>query len=1062
MIKGLNQKILGMLLVLTMIFTMLPVNIFATNTISIDFTVTDISELVDNNNQWGGFQLDKDNKNGLVRIPLQVPSGTSSLEAIKIAHEKFHEGANGYKEADGFFSKLWGKTTSNIAYFVNGKMVMDTTSPLNNGDDLEVTIYKDWNSDIYSRFGQQEIKVLADQNFEVTLLHNVITTSDFKSGMMAGEIADKPLEGATILVGDETSQYIPYDDSKGIVTNSQGKANISFENPGTYYLSCKKLGTSLIPAVSKVTVEAAEDDMAKKETITNDKNLITLQDNIAENYVNKDVSWWKESGTFWHTVGIGSYNSMQTLSKKIIDQDSKQKLANKLIGKIIKKDVSASKNANNLANAINGLSALGYDASHIYTMNGVKIDAFKELNSISLTDAKKGWYSTIAPYVIQAMKQCDFKNEMQEEAYVEYLLNELKNANWSWGVDTPMMIVQGLTPYYSQENVKKEIDTTLIQLSSKQGDNGSFGNTNGDAMAIIALVQLGINPSLDSRFIKNGNSILDGMLLYQTPEKNGFGFKNKTYNEMSTYQGFIALNSVININKSGIAYNPYNFSTLPKSIIKATSGNTDVVPPAIPETDNLIKVSFKLQNINQTWISDEKVQVKKGSKVYHVFIKALADKGFTSEGAEKNYVKSITNPSGIKVGEFSDRNGTANVKPNSGWLYKVNGELPLLGICEKEIEDGDIVEFYFTEDYTKDPDAGSIGGVSGKPEDKPQDKPAKEEENKVTSTIETEAKTDASTGKAEATISESTVKDTLKNALDAVKKAEAEGKKDVKPVVEVNIKADKNSKHIETKMPANAIKEVAKDAKAEIKLKTPVGDINMDNKALKEIAKSVGTEEVKLSIAKPDTSTMPEAKKKEVENLAAGRPILELSIKAGDKNISSFGDGSVTVSIPYVLEKGEVAGNLLVYFVDENGNAKPMETIYDAKTGKLNFTTGHFSTYVVGYKEETDAVKEEMQAFKKLKIKLSSKASKGRIKLVWKGGNQKIVDGYQVFRSTKKNSGYTSKPLYKTSNEKKTTYTNTKNLKKGTRYFYKVRAYKIVDGKRVYSKWSTKAYRKAR
>ena len=37
-----------------------------------------------------------------------------------------------------------------------------------------------------------------------------------------------------------------------------------------------------------------------------------------------------------------------------------------------------------------------------------------------------------------------------------------------------------------------------------------------------------------------------------------------------------------------------------------------------------------------------------------------------------------------------------------------------------------------------------------------------------------------------------------------------------------------------------------------------------------------------------------------------------------------------------------------------------------------------------------------------------------------------------------------------------------RGLKKGNRYYYKVRAYKIVDGKKITSNWSNRAQRIAK
>ena len=97
-------------------------------------------------------------------------------------------------------------------------------------------------------------------------------------------------------------------------------------------------------------------------------------------------------------------------------------------------------------------------------------------------------------------------------------------------------------------------------------------------------------------------------------------------------------------------------------------------------------------------------------------------------------------------------------------------------------------------------------------------------------------------------------------------------------------------------------------------------------------------------------------------------------------------------------------------------------------------------------------------AVEALKITASSKATKGAITVKWTvKGDKEAADGYQIWKSTKKNSGF--KKAFTTS---KTSYKNTKGLKKGTRYYYKVRAYVVVEGKTYYSDWSNKAYRVAK
>jgi hypothetical protein len=61
----------------------------------------------------------------------------------------------------------------------------------------------------------------------------------------------------------------------------------------------------------------------------------------------------------------------------------------------------------------------------------------------------------------------------------------------------------------------------------------------------------------------------------------------------------------------------------------------------------------------------------------------------------------------------------------------------------------------------------------------------------------------------------------------------------------------------------------------------------------------------------------------------------------------------------------------------------------------------------------------------------------------------KDADGYIVYRSFSKNGTY--KRVYTTDNPKKNWYINT-NRKSGQIWWYKVRGYQLVDGKKVFSR----------
>ena len=79
-------------------------------------------------------------------------------------------------------------------------------------------------------------------------------------------------------------------------------------------------------------------------------------------------------------------------------------------------------------------------------------------------------------------------------------------------------------------------------------------------------------------------------------------------------------------------------------------------------------------------------------------------------------------------------------------------------------------------------------------------------------------------------------------------------------------------------------------------------------------------------------------------------------------------------------------------------------------------------------------------------LKQVSNKSDSTIKMTWKKSPK--VTGYEIYRSTKVNGTYK-----KIKSLKNNSYTN-KKLKSDTEYYYKVRAYKTVKGKKIYSRFS--------
>ena len=136
------------------------------------------------------------------------------------------------------------------------------------------------------------------------------------------------------------------------------------------------------------------------------------------------------------------------------------------------------------------------------------------------------------------------------EKLVKTILNNQKqDGGWNFSgtrsdTDMTAMALQALAPYMNEEKVKTAVKKAVDCLGELQQSDGGYATSNiknceSTAQVLTAISTVGISVK-DSRFIKNGNSVIDGLMKYY---KDG-GFCHTIggmINQMSTEQAMYAL-----------------------------------------------------------------------------------------------------------------------------------------------------------------------------------------------------------------------------------------------------------------------------------------------------------------------------------------------------------------------------------------------------------------------------------------------------------------------------------------------------------------------------------------
>ncbi|MDY6329180.1 MAG: prenyltransferase/squalene oxidase repeat-containing protein, partial [Lachnospiraceae bacterium] len=282
----------------------------------------------------------------------------------------------------------------------------------------------------------------------------------------------------------------------------------------------------------------------KSDTAIKTENIFN---EVTDKFNNGEVPIVNSIGGEWKVIGLSRASQISDTFKEGYFKNAYEYV--KAIGS------SKLHNAKSTDNSrmILALTSLGYDVTDIAGYN-----LLEPLGDFDY-DVKQGVNGAI--WALIALDSNDYKvpslsdDEMAalKDKLINFILdNQMSNGGFTLNgdeddVDITAMAVQALAKYYNEsEAVEDAVDGALRYFEMVQNSDGSFGNyaaTNCESTAqvVIALSVMGINPRTETRFIKNGVSVMSALNSLYLSDGNFCHLKGGDANEMATEQAYLAL-----------------------------------------------------------------------------------------------------------------------------------------------------------------------------------------------------------------------------------------------------------------------------------------------------------------------------------------------------------------------------------------------------------------------------------------------------------------------------------------------------------------------------------------
>ncbi len=241
----------------------------------------------------------------------------------------------------------------------------------------------------------------------------------------------------------------------------------------------------------------------------------------------------------------------------------------------------------------------------------------------------------------------------------------------------------------------------------------------------------------------------------------------------------------------------------------------------------------------------------------------------------------------------------------------------------------------------------------------------------------------------------------------------------------------------------NSLENIYDSETDNVSIKLTETTVNMDRATLKNIIEQMNGSDLKLVVDKHQDAleSMNKAQKDTLKGMKNPK-LIDAYFISGGIRITDFKGGSVEIKVPYSDKK-----RVRAWYIDDNGKKEKVPVKYDGKTAVL--TISHFSHYVI---EEDSSNNVKPAHVKKTLDKVIYVRS---IKYSKKTGTKitfnKVsgADGYYVYGNRcNTDKVYKFKKLATLKGNDNTVFVHKKTAK-NTFYKYYIKAYRLVDGRRV-------------